>query len=104
MARLQGQGRFANALRLAYIRPAMSEFLNVHLIRKIAITKGCSVERTRTVSYRHFVEITDPKGRLIEGPYSRSFSLCAAKRVLEAMPAGIPVRISARKGTKRSPK
>ena len=64
-----------------------SQFLNVLAIKKIAYRKGCTAERTATIRYRHYVQLWDPKGRVIEGAKrGTGFSLAEAKRTLEAMP------------------
>ena len=77
---MEGEGRFAIALSAAYIRSAM-EFLNVLAIKKIAFRKGCTAERTATIKHRHFVQLFDGKGRVIEGATRGvGFSLIQAKR------------------------
>ena len=63
------------------------QFLNVLAIKKIAYRKGCVAERTATIRYRHYVQIWDAKGRVIDGARpGTGFSLAEAKRTLEAMP------------------
>lgn len=70
----------------AYTRPAM-DFLNVLAIKKLAAAKGCTAERTVTVSYKHYVALYDAKGAAIDGAKRGvGFSLAEAKRRLEAMP------------------
>jgi hypothetical protein len=63
-------------------------FFNVLEIKKLACRKGCSAERTMTVSGKPYVRLTDPKGREI-GSSKRDIgfiSLIEAKRHLEALP------------------
>ena len=48
------------------IRPAV-EFLNVLTIKKLAVRKGCTAERTATIKYKHYVRLTGPSGEEIVG-------------------------------------
>ena len=43
------------------------EFLNVLAIKKIALRKGCTAERTATIKHKHYVRLTGPDGEEIEG-------------------------------------
>ncbi len=77
-------------------------FLNVLAIRKIAVAKGCTVQRTVTLKQRPFVQIYDAKGRAIDGGKTgNGFSLAQAKRLLEAMPDS-PARTSKKRGGPRT--
>ena len=63
------------------------EFLNVLAIKKIVVRKGCMVFRTATIKYRHYVQLHDAKGQVIDGATRGvGFSLLQAKRTLEALP------------------
>jgi hypothetical protein len=58
------------------------EFLNVLAIKKIAVRKGCTAERTETIKHRHYVRITGPDGVDIEGTRGVGLGLLGAKRRL----------------------
>ena len=62
------------------------EFLNVLAIKKIAVRKGCTAERTATIKYKHYVRVTGPDGVDMEGTRGVGLGLHEAKRRLEAMP------------------
>jgi hypothetical protein len=62
------------------------EFLNVLAIKKLAVAKGCTAERTATIKYKHYVRITRPDGEDIVGTRGVGLGLLEAKRRLEAMP------------------
>ena len=62
------------------------EFLNVLAIKKLAVAKGCTAERTATIKHKHFVRITGPNGEEIESVRGGGLGLAEAKRRLEAMP------------------
>ena len=62
------------------------EFLNILAIKKIAVRKGCTAERTATIKYKHYVRLIDPNGEEIEGTRGVGPGLVEAKRRLEAMP------------------
>ncbi len=62
------------------------EFLNVLDIKKIAVRKGCTAERTATIKYKHYVRLTGPTGEEIVGTRGVGLGLIEAKRRLEAMP------------------
>ena len=66
------------------------EFLNVLAIKKIAVRKGCTAERTATIKYKHYVRLTGPNGEEIEGTRGVGLGLLEAKRRLEAMPDAMP--------------
>jgi hypothetical protein len=62
------------------------EFLNVLAIKKLAVRKGCTAERTATIKYKHYVRLTGPDGEDIVGTRGVGLGLIEAKRRLEAMP------------------
>jgi len=62
------------------------DFLNVFTIKKLAVAKGCTAERTATIKHRHFVRVTGPDGLDLQGARGVGLGLLEAKRRLEAMP------------------
>ncbi len=62
------------------------DFLNVLAIKKLAVQKGCTAERTATIKHKHYVRLTGPDGEDIEGARGVGLGLLEAKRLLEAMP------------------
>jgi hypothetical protein len=68
------------------------EFLNVLAIKKIAVRKGCTAERTATIKYKHYVQVTGPDGVDMQGTRGVGLGLLEAKRRLEAMPDLKPSR------------
>ena len=62
------------------------EFLNVLAIKKIAVRKGCTAERTATIKHKHYVRVTGPDGVDMQGTRGVGLGLLEAKRRLEAMP------------------
>ena len=70
----------------ARLYPAAMDFLNVLTIKKIAVRKGCSAERTATIKYKHYVRVTGPDGEDLPATRGVGLGLLEAKRRLEAMP------------------
>jgi len=68
------------------------EFLNVLVIKKIAVRKGCTAEGTATIKHRHYVRLTGPDGEDLQGTRGVGLGLLEAKRRLEAMPDLKPAR------------
>jgi hypothetical protein len=62
------------------------QFLNVLVIKKLAVAKGCTAERTATIKYKHYVRLIGPDGGDIPGVRGVGLGLAEAKRKLEAMP------------------
>ena len=62
------------------------DFLNVLAIKKIAVRKGCTAERTATIKYKHYVRLTGPDGVDMQGTRGVGLGLLEAKRRLEAIP------------------
>jgi hypothetical protein len=62
------------------------DFLNVLAIKKLAVAKGCTAERTATVKHKHYVRLTGPDGADIPSLRGLGHGLAEAKRRLEAMP------------------
>jgi hypothetical protein len=62
------------------------EFLNVLAIKKIAVRKGCTAERTATIKHKHYVRLIGPDGEEIESTRGVGLGLHEAKRRLEAIP------------------
>jgi hypothetical protein len=65
---------------------ARMEFLNVLAIKKLALAKGCTAERTATIKYKHYVRLIGPDGGDIPRVRGVGLGLTEAKRKLEAMP------------------
>ena len=43
------------------------DFLNVLAIKKIAVRKACTAERTATIKHKHYVRLTGPDGDDLPG-------------------------------------
>jgi hypothetical protein len=67
------------------------DFLNVLSIKKLALAKGCTAERTATIKHKHYVRLTGPDGADIPSARGLGHGLAEAKRKLEAMP-DLPTR------------
>ena len=71
------------------------EFLNVLTIKKLAIRKGCTAERTATIKYKHYVRLTGPNGEEIEGTAASAWA--CSRRSAGLKPCRM--RCRARQGT-----
>ena len=55
------------------------ELLNVLTIKKIAVRKGCTAERTATIKHRHYVRVTGPDGVDMQGTRGVGLGLLSSR-------------------------